>query len=123
MPVWGSGTATREFLYAADCADAIVRATRHYDRPEPINLGSGQEIAVHDLANLIAPAERIYRTTRLGHHHKPDGQPRRRLDVTRAADWLGWTASTPLETGLRETIAFYRANRSAPPERQFPPDA
>ena len=104
---WGTGNATREFLYVEDCADAIVLATESYDRPEPVNLGAGFEISIHDLAALIAEL-----TGFKGHltfdRTKPDGQPRRSLDVTRARNAFGFAASTDFRTGLMRTIAWYR---------------
>jgi GDP-L-fucose synthase len=109
--VWGTGKATREFLYAGDCAQAIVLATEKYNSPEPMNIGSGQEIKIADLAKLIAEL--------VGYEGKiefdasmPDGQPRRFLDVSRAEKELGWEASTPLKEGLKRTIDWYLANRS-----------
>jgi len=108
---WGTGNATREFLYVEDCADAIVLATESYDRPEPVNLGAGFEISIHDLAALIAEL-----TEFKGHltfdRTKPDGQPRRSLDVTRARNSFGFAASTDFRTGLVRTIEWYKAARA-----------
>jgi GDP-L-fucose synthase len=103
---WGSGTATREFLHVRDCAQAIVKAAAEYDTPEPMNIGSSSEISIRDLTELIA---RLTGFEGVIHWDasQPDGQPRRRLDTGRALAALGWEASTPLEQGLRETIAYY----------------
>jgi GDP-L-fucose synthase len=108
--LWGTGAATREFLYAADAAEGIVLATERYDEPEPVNLGSGQEISIRELAELIAKlcgfqGEIVWDAS------KPDGQPRRRLDTTRAAERFGFTAKTGLLEGLTRTIAWYRKQR------------
>jgi GDP-L-fucose synthase len=111
VKVWGTGLASREFLYAGDCAQAIVLATEEYNSPEPMNIGSGQEIKIADLAKLIAEL--------VGYEGKiefdasmPDGQPRRFLDVSRAEKELGWKATTPLKEGLERTINWYLRNRS-----------
>ena len=108
--LWGDGTPTREFLYAADAADGIVLAAEKYDSPEPVNLGAGQEIAIHDLATMMA-AEIGYAGEIQWNTSVPNGQPRRCLDVSRAEREFGFRASVPLADGLRETIAWYRANR------------
>lgn len=105
---WGDGSPTREFLYAPDAAEGIITAAENYNGSEPVNLGSGQEISIKDLLELIArltgfEGEIVWDTT------KPNGQPRRALDTQRAADYFGWRASTPFEQGLKETIAWYRA--------------
>jgi GDP-L-fucose synthase len=107
LVAWGDGSPTREFLYAPDAADGIIAAAEKYDGPEPVNLGSGQEISIKDLLEKIAELTGFkghiaWDTTR------PNGQPRRALDTSRAAEYFGWRASTPFETGLRETIAWYR---------------
>ena len=108
---WGTGNATREFLYVEDCADAIVLATESYDRPEPVNLGAGFEISIHDLAALIAEL-----TGFKGHltfdRTKPDGQPRRSLDVTRARNSFGFAATTDFRSGLKRTIEWYKGERA-----------
>jgi GDP-L-fucose synthase len=110
VEVWGSGNATREFLYVDDAADGIVRATELYDEADPVNLGTGREISIKQLAELIASlagfdGDLVWDAT------KPDGQPRRQLDTTRAKELFGFEAHTPLEQGLRTTIDWYRANR------------
>src|SRR6202790_5329827 len=103
---WGTGNATREFLYVEDAAEAIVLAADKYEKPEPVNLGSGEEIRVHELAELIGSLSRFegaiqWDTT------KPDGQPRRCLDTSRAWAEFGWRAKMPLREGLQKTIAWY----------------
>ena len=110
--IWGSGTATREFLFVEDCAEGIVLATERYDGPEPVNVGAGFEIGIRELAQLIAEltgftGELTFDRT------KPDGQPRRMLDVTRAADRFGFRATTDFRAGLRRTIDWYRAHRES----------
>jgi GDP-L-fucose synthase len=109
VSVWGSGAATREFLYVDDAAEGIVDAAERYDSPEPVNLGTNEEISIKDLAELIAKlvgfdGELEWDTTR------PDGQPRRRVDATRARQLFGFEPRVSLEEGLRRTIAYYEAN-------------
>jgi GDP-L-fucose synthase len=105
---WGTGSASREFLYVEDAAEAIVIAAETMTEPTPINLGTGREIQIRDLVALIAKLcdfdGRIEWDA-----SKPDGQPRRCLDTSRAADLIGWTAKTDLEAGLRQTIDWYLA--------------
>lgn len=108
--VWGTGRATREFLYVEDAAEAIVLAAERYDGPEPINIGSGEEISIRDLVDLIRELTG-YEGDVEWDTSKPDGQPRRRIDTTRAREWLGWEARTPLREGLRRTIEWYRTYR------------
>ncbi len=104
---WGTGSASREFLYVEDAAEGIVRAAERIDSPEPINLGTGSEITIRDLVKLIAKlcgfAGRIE-----WDDSKPDGQPRRCLDTSRARQLLGWEAKTSFEEGLRTTIDWWR---------------
>ena len=105
--VWGTGKATREFLYVEDCAEAIVLATEKYNKPDPINLGAGFEISIKDLVELIAKTsgfrgQIVWDTT------KPDGQPRRMLDTSRAVKEFGFKAKTSFEEGLKRTIEWYR---------------
>jgi GDP-L-fucose synthase len=107
IPVWGTGSATREFLYVEDAAEGIVLAAEHYDGAEPVNLGAGREIAIRDLVDLIArltgfTGRIVWDAT------KPDGQPRRMLETSRAATLFGFVAKTSFEEGLRRTIAWYR---------------
>jgi GDP-L-fucose synthase len=106
IKVWGSGKATREFLYVEDAAEGIILATEKYDKPGPINLGSGSEISIRDLIEMIVRLTE-FEGEIVWEKDKPDGQPRRGLDVSRAREEFGFVASTPLETGLRETIAWY----------------
>jgi len=112
IEVWGTGTPTREFLYVDDAAEAIVLAAERYDGAEPVNLGSGREIAISDLVELIA-RETGFRGEFRWDTAKPDGQPRRALDTRRAFELFGFTAKTDFETGLRATIDWYRRDRSA----------
>jgi GDP-L-fucose synthase len=110
--LWGDGSPTREFLYVDDCAEGILLAARDYDGAEPVNLGTGAEIAIRDLAELIAEltgfdGELVWDTT------KPNGQPRRRLDVTRAEERFGFRAGVDLREGLTRTIAWYREHKTS----------
>jgi len=109
---WGTGNSSREFLYVTDAAQAIVLATLEYDGGDPINLGTGQEIQICELARTIASLCG-YRGQIVWDASRPDGQPRRQLDTTRAADLLGWRAKVSLEDGLRQTIHWWRANAAA----------
>jgi GDP-L-fucose synthase len=111
--LWGDGSPTREFLYVEDCADGIVLAAERYDAPEPVNLGTDEEISIRDLAQLVAEltgfeGEIVWDTS------KPNGQPRRRLDVSKAAELFGFRARTTLREGLERTIAWYRRFSAAP---------
>jgi GDP-L-fucose synthase len=107
IEVWGSGTPTREFLYVEDAADGIVAGAERYRGSEPVNLGSGREISIADLATLIAELTGF--TGRfVWNTERPDGQPRRVLDVSRAQREFGWRARVPLEDGLARTITWYR---------------
>ena len=108
--VWGTGSATREFLYVEDAAEAFLLAAERYDDPEPVNLGSGHEVAIKDLAETIARLSGFEGELRWD-ATKPDGQPRRRLDTTRAEKRFGFTAKTSLEDGLRATIDWYESHR------------
>ena len=107
--VWGTGQATREFLHADDCARGILLACERYDSPDPVNLGSGQEISIRDLAELIA-RQSGFKGNFKWDKTKPDGQPRRRLDISRAEARFGFAAKIPFEEGLRETIEWYRSS-------------
>src|SRR5262245_20449446 len=109
---WGTGNATRDFLYVDDCADAIVKATERYDHPDPINIGAGFEISIRDLAHLIAELVGFGGAI-VFDSSKPDGQPRRSLDVSRAREALGFTASTGFREGLTRTIEWYRSQQPA----------
>lgn len=110
IPVWGTGAATREFLYVDDCAEGIVLATERYDGAEPVNLGADHEVAIADLAEMIAKLTGFTGALEWD-ASKPDGQPRRRVDASRARELFGFEAKTPLEDGLRRTIEWYRDNR------------
>ena len=110
IEVWGTGKASREFLYVEDCAEGIVLAAEKYDRPEPVNLGAGFEITIKDLVDLIVKLTGFKGKVRWN-TSKPDGQPRRCLDVTRAEKEFGFRARTSFEEGLKRTIEFYRAHR------------
>lgn len=106
MTCWGTGKASREFLYVEDAAEGIIKAAEVMDSPLPINLGTGREISIRDLVELIArltnfPGKIEWDST------KPDGQPRRCLDTSRARELLGWSAEIDFEAGLRETVAWY----------------
>ena len=105
--VWGTGNATREFLYVDDCAEAIVLATERYDKPEPVNIGAGFEISIRDLTYLITKLAG-FNGKITWDASKPDGQPRRCLDTTRANEEFGFRAKTDFKEGLAETIQWYR---------------
>ncbi len=107
VTLWGTGRASREFLYVEDAAHAIALAAEHLERPEPVNVGSGVEIRIADLATLIAGMIGFQGEIQFD-PAMPDGQPRRLLDVSRAEARLGFRASTSLVDGLRHTIAWYR---------------
>jgi GDP-L-fucose synthase len=110
IEVWGSGRATREFLYVRDCAEGIIAALERYDESDPVNLGSGMEVSISDLVRLIADLTNFKGGLQFD-PSKPDGQPRRRLDTSRARERFGWQAETDFRTGLRATIDWYMANR------------
>jgi GDP-L-fucose synthase len=110
IEVWGTGSASREFLYVDDAAEGIVLATERYDDPEPVNLGVGREITIRDLVDLIARLTRFEGEIRWD-ASKPDGQPRRALDTSRARERFGFTAKTTFEDGLRATIDWYERSR------------
>jgi GDP-L-fucose synthase len=105
--LWGDGTPTREFLYVEDAADGILAAAERYDGSAPVNLGSGWEISIRDLALLVAK-ETGWEGSLRWDTSKPNGQPRRMLDVSRAERLFGWRARTPFAEGLRKTVAWYR---------------
>jgi len=106
---WGDGSPSREFLYVGDCADGIIAAAERYDKPEPVNLGSGREITIKDLVERIA-AVVGFRGRIVWDATRPNGQPRRCLDVSRAEREFGFHATTPFDEGLRKTIEWYRAS-------------
>ena len=108
--VWGDGSPTREFLYVEDAADAIVTAAEKYNGDQPVNLGSGYEISIKDLTEMIVrmtgfEGQLTWQTD------KPNGQPRRGLDVSRAKEYFGWSAQVPFEEGMRRTIEWFKENR------------
>ena len=108
--LWGTGSASREFLYVDDCAEAIVKATKNYDKPEPVNIGAGSEITIKDLAYKVKDlvgfeGKIVWDTT------KPDGQPRRCLDISRAEKEFGFKANTSFDEGLGKTIKWYNKTR------------
>ena len=113
---WGDGSPTREFLYVEDAARGIIAATEQYDQPDPVNLGSGREVSIKELvesiASLIGFKGRIVWDT-----SKPNGQPRRCLDVSRARERFGFTADTDLETGLGLTVEWYLTSRHHDPRK------
>ena len=114
IEVWGTGAATREFLYVADCAEAILRAAEHYDASDPVNIGSGMEISIRALIERIAAlvgveAEIVWDAS------QPDGQPRRCLDISRAERCFGFRAHTSFDEGLRRTVEWYLEHCGAAP--------
>ena len=108
--IWGDGSPTREFLYVEDAAEGILLAAEKYDGPEPVNLGSGFEISIRDLVELIASLTG-YKGSLVWDATKPNGQPRRALDVKRARDYFGFQAKMKFHEGLKNTIEWYRASR------------
>ena len=105
--VWGTGKATREFLYVEDAAEAIVLATEKYNKPDPVNIGAGFEISIKDLVSLIVELTG-FKGTIIWDPSKPDGQPRRCLDTSRAKREFGFSARTDFKEGLKKTIDWYR---------------
>jgi GDP-L-fucose synthase len=110
IDVWGTGSASREYLYVEDAAAAIVRAAEVHEGVEPINLGSDREITIRETAETIA-AVTGYTGTLKWDESKPDGQPRRRIDASRAAELLGWTAGMDFREGLTRTVEWYLTHR------------
>jgi GDP-L-fucose synthase len=111
IEVWGDGSPTREFLYVEDAAEGILLAAEEYNGPEPVNLGSGNEIAIKDLVNLIARLTGFTGKI-IWDASKPNGQPRRGLDTSRAWEYFGFRAQMSFEDGLRKTIDWFRANKN-----------
>jgi GDP-L-fucose synthase len=107
--VWGTGAATREFLYVEDAAEAIVLAAERYDRPDPVNLGTGNEISIRELVGQVTELVG-YRGAVEWDSSMPDGQPRRCLDTSRALREFGWRAQVPFRAGLERTIAWFLEN-------------
>jgi GDP-L-fucose synthase len=108
IEAWGTGSASREFLYVEDAAEGIVLATLNYNEPDPINLGAGREITIKNLTELVASLSG-FKGKIIWDPTKPDGQPRRCLDTAKARDKFGFVAQTTLEEGLKKTIAWYEA--------------
>jgi GDP-L-fucose synthase len=106
--LWGDGSPTREFLYVDDCVTGLVLAAERYDEPEPVNLGAAREISIRDLAELIADVVG-YEGSIVWDAEKPNGQPRRSVDATRAHELFGFEPKTPLREGIERTVAWYRA--------------
>ena len=109
---WGTGSASREFIYAPDAAEGIVLATEKYNGPEPVNIGAGSEITIKDLVEKIAKLTGFEGEIRWD-PSKPDGQPRRCLDTSRAEEYFGFEAQTDFDTGLKATISWYQQNKAA----------
>jgi GDP-L-fucose synthase len=108
IQAWGTGSASREFLYVQDCAEGVVLSMEKYESAEPMNLGSGREISIRDLTMLVARLSGFQGKV-VWDPSKPDGQPRRCLDVSRAREQIGFMAGTSLEDGLRQTITWYES--------------
>ncbi len=111
--VWGTGKVTREFIYVEDAADGIILATERYDKSDPVNIGAGFEISIEDLVHLIVKLTG-FKGRIVWDKTKPDGQPRRMLDTTRAFKEFGFRATTTFEEGLRQTIDWYRKSSPSP---------
>lgn len=116
---WGDGSPTREFLHVEDCAEAIVLATERYDHADPVNVGAGFEVSIRELVALIAELVRFYGGI-VWDTTKPNGQPRRCLDTTRAQKEFGFRATKDFREGLRETIEWYRSQRPRQDSREAP---
>ena len=111
IEVWGTGKATREFLYVEDAAEGVILAAERYDKPEPVNMGSGMEISIAELAQTIASLMDFEGEIRWD-SSKPDGQPRRMLDISRAEKEFGFRAKTTLEEGMQKVIEWYKNSLS-----------
>jgi GDP-L-fucose synthase len=109
---WGTGNAFREFLYVEDCADAIILAMENYNGSDPVNIGTGKTTSIKDLVTIIAKLME-YNGKIIWDTSKPDGQPLRQLDTTRAKERFGFEAKTSLEDGLKKTIDWYKKERDA----------
>ena len=112
IEAWGSGQVSREFLYVEDCAEAILRATAVYNDSEPVNLGSGNEVVIKDLVETIARLTGFKGEIRW-RSDRPDGQPRRQLDTSRAFEKFGFRSQTSLEEGLKRTIDWFQTSVSS----------
>jgi GDP-L-fucose synthase len=106
--LWGDGSPTREFLYVEDCVEGLVLAAERYDGPQPVNLGAAKEISIRELAELIADVTGFTGEV-VWDHERPNGQPRRSVDGTRARELFGFEARTPLREGLERTVTWYRS--------------
>jgi GDP-L-fucose synthase len=109
VEIWGTGKATREFLYVEDCAEGILLATERYEKTDPVNLGSGEETSIKQLAKIISTLC-DYKGKIVFNTEMPDGQPRRKLDTSKAKKEFGFSANTPLMQGIKTTIEWYRTN-------------
>jgi GDP-L-fucose synthase len=109
--LWGDGSPTREFLYVEDCVEGLVLAAEQYDAPEPVNLGTGDEISIRDLADLVREFAGYTGAVRWD-TTRPNGQPRRKLDTSRAEALFGFRARVSLREGIERTVAWYRAQRN-----------
>jgi GDP-L-fucose synthase len=116
--LWGDGTPTREFLYVEDAAEGILLAAEEYNDSAPLNLGTGEEVTINSLATLVAN-ELGYRGRIAWDRTKPNGQPRRCLDVSRIKRAIGFQAKHSLREGLKKTVQWYLANRGALREVHF----
>jgi len=114
VEVWGTGTPTREFLYVDDAARAIKLAAEKYNKPDPVNVGSSEEISIKDLVELVVELTG-FKGKVAWDRSKPDGQPRRKLNVDRASREFGFRSSTPFRAGLRETIKWYQGVMAGSP--------
>ncbi len=121
IDAWGTGNASREFLYVDDCAEGVLKAAACYNESEPVNLGTGSEIKISDLVRLIAELTRFEGEIKW-QHDKPDGQPRRRLDVSRAIEEFNFRAQMPLAEGLRRTVEWYETSRAGCGAQEDPED-
>jgi GDP-L-fucose synthase len=110
LPIWGDGSPTREFLYVEDAASGIVAAAENYNGDLPVNLGSGYEISIKNLTEMIVKLTG-FQGSLVWQTDKPNGQPRRGLDVSRAKELFGWGAQVPFEEGMKRTIEWFKANR------------
>jgi GDP-L-fucose synthase len=111
---WGTGKASREFVYVSDAAEGVLLATEHYNGPEPVNIGAGFEITIKDLVDKIVKLTGFKGQIRWD-SSKPDGQPRRRLDVSRAKQFFGFEAKMSFDEGLKRTVDWYLKNRPRTP--------
>ena len=110
ITAWGTGKQTREFFYVDDAAEGLILAMERYDKPEPVNLGSGDEVSILELAKMIRQVVGFEGNV-VWDTSKPDGQPRRKLDTTRARQEFGFVAETPLSVGLERTVKWFESNR------------